>query len=345
MDETANHDPKGLSQLCASFDQGGGVALGDAFAIYSIVASSPDWSTTSFKSELQELILAASAVGTVIPVLVATESVFTVDIVSLPFSKHPPFNSSRDISPRDSLPWFLVNASKFSKHQIVGRGDIVESLLVILQRPWCVLELCCCDSPAISALHQFAVIATKLNPELYNHALVLLHHELRRRAVLSLSDIKHSGLPFTKPWISFAELDTTRFTVKGVYTDLSFNRLRSHNSFWLRLISTCALYLDISCSNLVLILSDTSRGVVFSWQKHTTNQEYYSRIEQMSLHSHNSVTISTCNSVLLKRKSTLTFKDHGKWVGLHDLETLGSGQRFLLLIYRQVLQIISESLP
>ncbi|CAI7603605.1 unnamed protein product [Penicillium viridicatum] len=172
MDEAGNYDPKGLSQLCASFDEGGGVALGDAFAIYSIVASSPDWSTTSSKSGFQaELISAASAVGNVIPVLVTTENVFTVNIVSLPCLKHPPFNSTREISPRDSLPWFLINASKFSKHQIVGRKDIVESLLIILQRPWCVLELCCCDSPTISAIHRFAAIATKLNPELYNQAL------------------------------------------------------------------------------------------------------------------------------------------------------------------------------
>ncbi|KAJ5484676.1 hypothetical protein N7453_012144 [Penicillium expansum] len=130
MNEPTNYDPKGLAQICASFDEGGGVALGDAFVIYSIVASSPDWSTTAFKSGLQaELISAASAVGNAIPVLVTTEKVFTVDLVSLPCLEHPPFNSARETSPRDSLPWFLINASKFSKHQIVGRETLVESLL------------------------------------------------------------------------------------------------------------------------------------------------------------------------------------------------------------------------
>lgn len=347
MDEAENYDPKGLSQLCASFDEGGGVALGDAFAIYSVVASSPDRSTTSSKSRIQaELISAASAVGNVIPVLVTTENVFTVNIVSLPCLKHPPFNSAREISPHDSLPWFLINASKFSKHQIVGRKDIVESLLMILQRPWCVLELCCCDSPTISAIHRFAVIATKLNPELYNHALVLLHQELRRRTIPSFGDIKPSELSLIKPWISFAELDTTWFSLKEVYTELSSSRLRSHNSFWLRLISTCAPYLGISCSNLVRILSDmTSMGVNFSRQKHTTDQAYYSSIGRMSHRSHSSVTISTRESLLSTRRSTLNLTDHDKCLALNDLEILSSGLQFLLLIYRQVLQTISESLP
>lgn len=354
MDEAENYDLKGLSQLCASFDEGGGVALGDAFAIYSVVASSPDWITpdwitTSSKSRFQaELISAASAVGNVIPVLVTTENVFTVNIVSLPCLKHPPFNSAREISPHDSLPWFLINASKFSKHQIVGRKDIVESLLMILQRPWCVLELCCCDSPTISAIHRFAVIATKLNPELYNHALVLLHQELRRRTIPSFGDIKPSELSLVKPWISFAELDTTWFSLKEVYTELSSSRLRSHNSFWLRLISTCAPYLGISCSNLVRILSDmtsTSMGVNFSGQKHTTYPAYYSSIGRLSHHSHSSVTISTRESVLSTRRSTLSLTDHDKCLALNDLEILSSGLQFLLLIYRQVLQTISESLP
>ena len=222
MDKTENYDPKGLSRLCASFDKGGGVALGDAFAIYSIVASSPDWSTISSKSGFQaELISAASVVGSVIPVLVTPDDVFTVNIVSLPCLKHPPFNPAREISPHDNLPWFLINASKFSKHQIVGRENIVESLLMILQRPWCVLELCCCDSLAISAIHRFAVIANKLNPKLYNHALVLLHQELKRRTIPSLVDIiKPSRLSLITPWISFAELDTIWFPIKEVYKEL-----------------------------------------------------------------------------------------------------------------------------
>jgi hypothetical protein len=331
----SNSDLKGLSQLCASFDEGGGVALGDAFAIYSIVASSPDWNATTFNEFHAELISAASAVEKVIPVLYTRENVFTVDIVSLPCPKHPPFNST-NISPRDSLPWFLVNASKFAKHQIVGRGDIIESLLIILQRPWCVLELCCCDTLAISAIHRFAIIASKINPELYNHASILLHQELSRRTILSLSDLKHSG-------IFRAEFDTS-FAIKDVYIDLSFSRLRSHNSFWLRLICTCAPYLGISCSDLVRILSDmTSKGVNFSRQKHA-NHEYDSSIERLSLHSQSSVTTSTRKSVLLTR-STSSLKDHGKCLAQYDLEILSSNLEFLLLIYRQVLQIVSESLP
>jgi hypothetical protein len=347
MDEAENYDPKGLSQLCASFDKGGGVALGDAFAIYSVVASSPDWSTTSSKSRFQaELISAASAVGNVIPVLVTTENVFTVNIVSLPCLKHPPFNSAREISPHDCLPWFLINASKFSKHQIVGRKDIVESLLMILQRPWCVLELCCCDSPTISAIHRFAVIATQLNPELYNHALVLLHQELRRRTIPSFGDIKPSKLSLIKPWISFAELDITWFSLKEVYTELSSSRLRSHNSFWLRLISTCAPYLGMSCSDLVCILSHiTSIGGNLSRQKHTTDQAYYSSIGRIWHHSHSSVTISTRESVLSTRRSTLSVTDRDTCLALNDLEIPSSGPQFLLLIYRQVLQTISDSLP
>ena len=65
----------------------------------------------------------------------------------------------------DQKPWFFLNAAKTEPRRIgiAGRGNViggtlVETLLAVLSRPWCVLELCYSTTRAIDALLNFAQV-------------------------------------------------------------------------------------------------------------------------------------------------------------------------------------------
>lgn len=344
MEPAVNCSLEGLSQLCASFDKGGGVAIRDTFTIYSIVASPPNWvRTKSLCGTQAKLISAASAVRNVIPIIFAAD-VHAADIVSLPCLTHPTSESAQDATPQNTLPWFLINASKFPKHQIVGHGEITESLLRILQRPWCVLELCCSEIAALSAIYQFVIVATKLYPNIYDHVLGLLYYELNRRTVLSFD---HLEIPESSPATghrTFNEFGRTWAVIQKAYANSCHSRLPTHNSFWLRLISTCALYLGISCSHLVRALSGIpSEGVHFQGQEHAQNKTYHEGNGQVKAQSFAPAAFSTCKSVAFKRRSTSGLGDSCMAISISVITS--NDPKHLLLVYRHVLRMISDHLP
>jgi hypothetical protein len=347
MEQAFKTDPKGLPQLCASSDKGGGVGVGDAFAIYSVVASPLDSGRAALKAGLlAELTSAASAVRSVIPVI-TTERPCQLDVVSLPCPAPPTSDPTRGIPSHCSLPWFLINASRFAKHKIIGQGDTTESLLMVLQRPWCVLEICCCDSSAVSAIYQFAIVAAKLNLGVYSHAVELLYHELSIRTVRSLAHTKYSKFSSAKFCISYAELGTTWIHVRKVYVDLSSSRVRSHNSFWLRLISTCTIYLGIGCSHMVRILFDIASGdMQLHGQNDSSNAMYHACTKRKALGPRPLVQLPpTGEPVHSKRRSTWALGDRGMHQASYDSSNTSSDLHHLRLIYRYILMMISESVP
>ncbi|KAL1954213.1 hypothetical protein VTO42DRAFT_1493 [Malbranchea cinnamomea] len=269
-----------LPQTCASFDRGGGVMLGDSFAIYSVAAlfnrsKSTPTSTSTFAvwddpALSQELQSAASALARVLPVHTTTATTgssgpaTTLDLVSLPCpSSH---KRKRDqIAPVVGYPpWFLINAAIASKHCVVGSATVVESLLTVFQRPWCVLEVCCCDTQTVAAALEFASVAEKLDSRTYGAARRLLSQELSstRAAALSAASSVWSTLA-RDGWDSRTGVCGIRASrlrdITEMYKALSVNGVRSHSPFWLCLIPVCAVYLGIPASELTKSLHSDTR--------------------------------------------------------------------------------------
>ncbi|KAJ5620034.1 hypothetical protein N7510_004018 [Penicillium lagena] len=254
MSETHLEFSKNAAQICASYDVGGGVALGDSFAIYSVVAWPPDWSSIEEDAKLYaDLKASALAVSNVLPVWITLDQNSPVGLKSLPCS-----HRQGRPHPRDTLPWFLINATRSTKHCVIGHGTAMQSLLMILQRPWCVLELCCCDTATVAAIHEFTSTASKINSTTYSPALRLLSHEMDNRFKDQPQTSERWKSLSSAPMHRWARIDSTWFGASAMYVELSRHILRSHNAFWLGLVVACSVYLGIAFSELVRTLCDTT---------------------------------------------------------------------------------------
>ncbi|KAL4870221.1 hypothetical protein BDV12DRAFT_63388 [Aspergillus spectabilis] len=221
---------------CAALDHGGGVRFGpQTFAIYSCAPLPPSFRQSQLNQKVAlrvQLNTSALQVCKTLLVHVDLDASEVAQLVSLPVPAQPPVNSIYH------LPWFLINSARLEKHCVIGRGSEVESLLVILQRPWCVLEICCADNETIAAVRDFARLAAKEDPARYDVSVRLLSHELRAR---SSSVTKDTG-----------ELHASRCSVKAlcdIYAAMTL--VHSYNRFWLPLICSCAVHLGIPFSEVV----------------------------------------------------------------------------------------------
>jgi hypothetical protein len=240
------------ARICASYDAGGGVAFRNSFAIYSIVALSPNWSRIMLDSDMYgELRDAASSVTALLPIFTSLDDT-PLNLVSLSCPTRQQAVSNTSIHPRHDPPWFLINAANYSKHCILGQGSGLESLLIVLQRPWCVLELCCCDTPILAALYTFAVVAKKIDHINYHSAARILSYEMKIRQRIDNED---TSLSKTLSLIRQKYTLRSLSKANSLYADLSWGSLRSHKSFWIGMISTCAVYFDLAFSDVALMLA------------------------------------------------------------------------------------------
>lgn len=235
------------AQRCSQYDVGGGVSLGDSFAIYSVVASPPNWSSTSFDPETwDDLEHALLTVTKFLPIHTVMPDNLLHELGSLPGSPPPP----PGINPHHHPPWFLMNAARYQKHCVLGHNTALDSLLMVLQRPWCVLELCCCDASIVAAVHGFVGAAAKIDGLTYGPASRLLAHELdtRHRDGPGYRELAGSSgtsqMPANARWPK----------VWAVYAALAGSRLRSQNSLWVGLLCACAIYLAVPFSDLTRML-------------------------------------------------------------------------------------------
>ena len=176
-----------IPELCAEHDQGGGVACGDDFIVFTRYQI-PDWYLTRLGSpQLQDgLTEAALAVEAVVNFYMSRSDLGGQGLRSLPILQR------RTHHELDRKPWFFLNAAKVdprgigiaSRGNAIG-GTLVETLLAILSRPWCVLELCYSPTSAISALLNFTNLACHLDVGAYTPARILLSHERAHRSILS----------------------------------------------------------------------------------------------------------------------------------------------------------------
>ncbi|RVD83449.1 uncharacterized protein DFL_007835 [Arthrobotrys flagrans] len=230
------------AQLCEKYDKGGGTGIRSTFAIYSIRPLPQPWETIASPKLAFQLNRAAAAVAETIPIYFRLSDVDEEDLHSFSTSSPAPHAAQSQI-PR--LPWFLVNAAISEKHYIVGRGSLAETLLVILRRPWCILEVCCCEYETVSTMLEFAILARELEPKAYAASVFLLSHEESKRQRNPNEHIPF--LPLTSGRPSQPEVNALR----GVYTVLSADGLQSHNPFWLRVICVCGVQLGIAFSDFL----------------------------------------------------------------------------------------------
>ena len=229
--------------------------LGDTFAIYSIVASPLDLSQLEIGSNTRmELDHAASTVKSILPILFSLSDIDASDLVSLTCPPRRNTQSNTPLNPGQDLPWFLVHAARYSKHCVLGQNSVLESLLMILQRPWCVLEICCCDTSIVSAVHDFVGVALKLDYVNYTPAIELLSHELYRRGRRS------HDMQLNRSSLGHHISNAIHKECVAMYAKLSRSSLRSHNPFWIGLLSTCAVHLDVPFLELVMGLSGVPWG-------------------------------------------------------------------------------------
>jgi hypothetical protein len=110
----------------------------------------------------------------------------------------------------------------------------------------------------------------KLDALTYRPALELLAHELSRRIDMlpNHSRVNH--------FIGVTHRCPQQRGAFNMYKELSRSSLRSHNSFWIGLISTCAVYLGLAFSDTTKILGD----LVSDFQ--TTSAENSSALKAIS---------------------------------------------------------------
>ncbi|KAL2863345.1 uncharacterized protein BJX67DRAFT_263650 [Aspergillus lucknowensis] len=231
--------------LCAALDKGGGVRFGpDTFAIYSCAPLPPTFRHLEHNGALYaRLTASASLICGTLPVYVNLEAPAVAQLASLPVPAPIPTPPARSAKAARHLPWFLINAATIEKHCVIGNGSVVEALLVILQRPWCVLEICCTDTETVVAVRKFAQLAAQEDPDSYDAAVRLLAHEQRMRSLSS-----------KKPSSSHCSVKALRDIYAATTLTYSYNR------FWLPLICTCGVYLDVSFSEVVKWVREDTYG-------------------------------------------------------------------------------------
>ncbi|KAJ0415851.1 hypothetical protein BJY00DRAFT_251110 [Aspergillus carlsbadensis] len=238
--------------ICAALDKGGGVRFGpDTFAIYTRAPLPRSFADLDKDVALHtKLTVAAALVCQTLPIYVDIDATAVTQLASLPVSvpltSHVETESNKTTS---HPPWFLINAATIKKHCVVGSGSVVQALLVVLQRPWCVLEICCTDTATITAVLGFAQLAAQEDADSYDAAIRLLSHEHRARvapapasapitADISTSVSQHGSAP-----------RCSMNTLRDIYAATTLTA--SYNQFWLPLICTCAVYLGVSFSEVV----------------------------------------------------------------------------------------------
>ncbi|KAF3186173.1 hypothetical protein TWF106_005663 [Orbilia oligospora] len=230
------------AQLCEKYDKGGGTGIQGTFAIYSIRPLPQPWETVASPKLAAQLIQAAAAVAQTISIYFQLSDIDEEDLHSFSTSSPAP-HAAQSQTPR--LPWFLVNAAISEEHYIVGRGSIVETLLVILRRPWCILEVCCCEYETVRTMLEFAILAREFEPKAYAASVYLLSHEVSKR---QLNPNEHVPvLPLAPGRPSQPEVNA----LQGIYTVLSPDGIQSHNPFWLRVICVCGVQLGIAFSDFL----------------------------------------------------------------------------------------------
>lgn len=274
-----NNTPNLLS-TCAKSDKGGGVGLNhEVFAIYSTAALPPLWTDIlhssaagNTSSTIERLHVLADAISASLPIYTSRNDIshsspdhgileiHSLNTTTTTTTTQPPSSTHPGQSPiHRKKPHFLINAALHTKHCIIGQGSKTETLLVVLRRPWCVLEICLSnihDIEALGWIRAFALFAQEVDHSGYGTAVFLLGVEIearrrRRRRRQTLPQGEDDCL-----WWDRREMNSSGRVYELCNTAVFIPSLSSFNSFWIRLICVCAIELGIGFSCMIYMLCE-----------------------------------------------------------------------------------------
>jgi hypothetical protein len=260
-----------LLSTCAKSDKGGGVGLNhEVFAIYSTAELPPLWTDIlhtpaagNVSSIIGRLHALADKISTYLPIYTSWNDIphsssnheisefHSLNITTT--TQFPPSNHQRQSLHRKK-PHFLLNAALHNKHCIIGQSSKTETLLVVLRRPWCVLEICVSnvhDVEVLEAIRAFARVAQEVDESGYGTAVFLLGVEIDAR-----NRRRRRQMPSRDSRISYGRV------YELCNTTVFIPSLRSFNSFWIRLICVCAIELGFSFSCMIHMLCDQQQPQV-----------------------------------------------------------------------------------
>ena len=230
-----------LPTICATYDHGGGVGLHNAFMVYT---------TNSFRPHLQSIAPQALKALTSFASMVASHIKIhytlppDAHLHSLPHE--PTIQPSRlaqaflEARDRPQTPSFFVNAYLSREICIAGRQDAVTTLLGVLRRLWCVLELCAADAEAVKALLAFAKVAESVDGEGYAGAVALLRYQRQCQVVEERNRRAVDGFRCFEV-ITGLERKEEGLELRAMCAALFRNSIDSFNGFYMRAIAVCAV--------------------------------------------------------------------------------------------------------
>ncbi|KAI9787831.1 MAG: hypothetical protein M1816_007398 [Peltula sp. TS41687] len=264
---TTGHHPF-CPELCAKVDIGGGViaAADDTFLVYSVTPSPGIKSICpTSRSQLQS---AAAAVAETLDIWHDVEQMRTITLRPLLLMPRGADDESEDGRTQRRLPWFFINAASRERFAVVGKHGPVETLMAVLRRPWCVLELCQTELETLRGLRCFAqLVSEALDVDnAYQGAVRLLAHEIWIREC-------RLGLRWAEePVLQMQKVSEALEAASQV----------SYNGAWLRAIYTCAFRLNIAFSELGGMMRQNA-GYLSSFEDDCLPEafvEYIGKIEQ-----------------------------------------------------------------
>ena len=236
------NEERDFPSICASYDQGGGVGLGDAFVVYTTDYSRPD--PEHFESGiLKTLSTLASTVASHVKTYYSLTQAASLRSLPRELIVETPRLGKKYLDERDrpQLPSFFVNASSCRDVCIAGFEDDVTTLLGVLRRPWCMLELCSAGTvEAVKALLAFAEAADTVDPKGYRGAAALLRHQIECQIIEGSQEVKNEVSGWIKKSKSL-NWRSRKLVLKNICATLFESSLSSYNGFYMRAIVACAI--------------------------------------------------------------------------------------------------------
>ena len=241
--------------ICASYDRGGGVGLHDAFVVYTTNQSRahPEFLDPRTLKTLTNL---AAKVASHVKIYYTLPP--NAHLRTLPHA--PAVHHSQlpkkilDSSDRPHTPSFFLNVSSSEEICIAGRRDAVTTLLAVLRRAWCVLEVCGAGAKAVTALLTFVAVAESVDKEGYKGAVASLGYQRDFHIARERESAIIDGLNWSRKVDGF-DKKAKDDRLREICAALFRSSLDSFNGFYMRAIAACAIELGIQWGDMGRMLT------------------------------------------------------------------------------------------